>query len=167
MIDHAQNLLLRLGPLQLVPHRNSFSVHHLHGVQALRESPQGLPHLAEVHVPHVPTPQPPRQPELVQPHPAFLQPEPPHGLPCHVVGLVGLSTVGGVCGGRGRGTNGDTAAAAAAAMAAEAQVAHPAPSGVRHGYGGAAAVVVGFISGCGDGRGHGGCRITCTWERIV
>ena len=58
---------------------------------------------------------------MVQPDPAFLEPEPPHGFPGGLVGLVGL--VGGVGGG---GTDGD------GAPAAEAEVAHPALAGFRH-----------------------------------
>lgn len=161
MIKHTQNLLLHLSSLQLVPHGKRFSVHHFHGVEALfQPHSKGVPNLAEVDVADVAAAESPEEAEVVEAELAVkVAAEAGDGLPCGLVGLVGLGMGageergggGGVCGGGGR--NGDGAAAAAAA---EAEVAHPAPAGFRHGGdGGAATVIIGFVSGYGGGGGHG------------
>jgi hypothetical protein len=90
VIKHTQNLLLHFSPLQLLPYGKRFFVHHLHGVQALRQPHHRVPNLTEVHVPEVSAAEAAEEPEVVEPHSAYRAPEPPHGFPCGLVGLVGL-----------------------------------------------------------------------------
>lgn len=121
VIKHGQNLLLHLRSLQLLPYSKCLSVNHFHGIEALRQPHNGVPYLAKVHVPDVAAPQPAQQPEVVQPHLPLVPPEPPHRLPCSLVGLVRLR----VRALHGGGADGDRAPAA---PAAEAEVGHPAPA---------------------------------------
>ena len=137
MIKHAQNLLLRLRPLQLVSYSESFPVHHFHGIETLGQPHHRVPYLAEVDVADVAAAKSVEQAEVLEADAAFLALEPAHGFPGGLVGLVRFGEEGIAGGDR-------------AAAAAEAEVAHPAAAaGVRHRDGGAAAVIVGFITGYG------------------
>lgn len=126
MIKHAQNLFLHLCSLKLLPYGKCFSVHHFHGVEALRQPHHGVPYLAEVDIADVAASKPPQEAEVFESEAAFVASESPHGLPGGLVCLMGLGVrareqKGGVCCG---GADRDRAPARAAA---EAEVGHPAP----------------------------------------
>lgn len=147
--------------MQFVPYCKCFSVHHFHGVEALRllrqplQGGSGVPYLAKVHITYVAAAEAAEEPEMVETNSAFGAPEPPHGFPCSLVRLVGLVSWAELGGLRsGGGTDGD----GAPAPAAEAEVAHPATARVRHGYGGRATVIVGWFSTCY------GCHCRSVWE---
>lgn len=92
VIEHTQNLLLHLSSLQLLPHGESFSVHHFHGVEALfRPRDNGVSNLAEVDVADVAAAESPEEAEVVEAELAVeVAAEAGHGLPGGLVGLVGL-----------------------------------------------------------------------------
>lgn len=145
MVEHSQDLLLHLRPLELLPNRKGLAVYNLHGIQAFGQPDHGVAKAAQVDIADVAASKPTEELEVVEAYLAPLTAEAAHGLPVGLVGLVGL--VAAMAGGhalRVR-THGDRRGAS------KADVADPAVAGVSSCDRRTAAVVVGFF----EGRRHG------------
>lgn len=82
MVHHGQNLLLHLRSVKLFPYGKRLSIHHLHGVEALRQPHHRVPYLAEVHVPDVAAAEPPQKTEVVEADGSGVEAEAANGLAC-------------------------------------------------------------------------------------
>lgn len=68
--------------MKLLPYGKRLSIHHLHGVEALRQPHHRVPYLAEVDVPDVAAAEAAQQAEVVEGDGAGVEAEAAHGLAC-------------------------------------------------------------------------------------